>query len=243
MAGRPYYAFDLDGTLSDIHGLNDYLDFFRINISNNDYHQKLEAAYKIFIRKIVEKTDIQECTLFNLDMIFLIIKENVSDAVIYSNNSDPNVLVFVKDVIEGLVGRPVFCYLMHWDHELRKNEIVRGDPGNARKTWSVLKKAFAKCGHDVRPEQVFYFDDQEHPDLKGQVNYTKVKEYRTDLDLNNELIRKIFYESLEESGINQPLVANNNFNELPNMEGGKRTRTRYRRRKTSKKTNKKRKSK
>lgn len=270
MAGRLYYAFDLDGTLSDIHDLNDYLDFFRINISNNR-RQNLNAAYDIFIKKIVEKTNKQECTLFNLDMIFLIMRENVSDAVIYSNNSDPNVLVFVKDVIEGLVERPVFCYLMHWDHDLRKNEIVRGDPGNARKTWLVLKRAFAECGHDVKPEQVFYFDDQEHPDLRRKVNYTKVKEYRTDLDLNNELIRKIFYESLQESGINQALVANNfnelepipnmegfeepqinqalvanKFNELPSMPnqgGGKRTRSRYRRLKTSKNTNKKKKSK
>jgi hypothetical protein len=261
---RKYYAFDLDGTLSDIHGLNDYLDFFKMHISN-------DAAYKIFISKIAEKVDKRECTLFNLKMIFLIIREKISDAVIYSNNSDPNVLAFAKDVIEALLKRPVFCYLMHWNHHLRNNEIVRGDRGNARKTWSVLKKAFAECGHDVKPEQVYYFDDQIHPDLKRSVNYTKVKEYRTNLDLNNELISKIFRESLEESGIIQPLVANNNFNVIENnnesginpplvpninqklvvnnifndlvpinKEGGKRTRSRYRRRKVNKKTNKKR---
>jgi hypothetical protein len=235
---RKYYAFDLDGTLSDIHDLNDYLDFFKMQISN-------DAAYKIFIEKIAEKTDIRKCTLFNLDMIFLIIREKISDAVIYSNNSDPNVLVFVKDVIEALVKRPVFCYLMHWDHVFRNNEIVRGDPGNARKTWPVLKRAFAECGHDVKPEQVYYFDDQIHPDLKRSVNYTRVKEYRTNLDLNNELISKIFRESLEESGINQQLVANKNFNDLVpiNQEGGKRSRSRYRRCKVNKKTNKKKKSK
>jgi len=244
---RKYYAFDLDGTLGDFHDyLHDYIDFFKMQISNDAaYKIKLDAAYKIFIEKIAEKTDIRECTLFNLDMIFLIIRENVSDAVIYSNNSDPNVLAFAKDVIEALVKRPVFCYLMHWNHKFRNNEIVRGDRGNARKTMPVLKRAFAECGHDVKPEQVVFYDDQIHPDLVENLreNYIHIDAYRA--DSNKKLTSKLFIESINESGINQPLVANNNFNELVpiNQEGGKRTRSRYRRRKVNKKTNKKRKSK
>ena len=234
-----HYAFDLDGTLGDFHDyLHDYIDIFKAQTSNNSRRQKLETAYKTFIYKIAEKVDKRECTIFNWSMILLIIRENISNAVIYSNNSDPNILNFAKDIIEALVKRPVFCYLMHWNHHLRNNEIVRGDRGNARKTWSVLKKGFLEgCDVIVEPDQVVFYDDQIHPDLVKNLrkNYIHIDDYRT--KSNNALIRQLFDESIRESGlINDEPLNQGNFNELPEMpqDGGKR------RRKTSKKTNKKR---
>ena len=234
-----HYAFDLDGTLGDFHDyMHDYIDIFKAQTSNNSRRKKLDSAYQIFISKIVEKIDLQECTIFNLQMIFLIVKNNVSNAVIYSNNSNPNILNFAKDVIEALLKRPVFCYLMHWNHHFRNNEIVRGDRGNARKTWSVLKKGFLEgCDVIVEPDQVVFYDDQIHPDLVKKLgkNYIHIDDYRT--KTNNALIRKLFDESITESGLtnDQPLNEGN-FNVLPEMpqDGGRR------KRKTNKRTNKKR---
>jgi hypothetical protein len=245
---QKYYAFDLDATLGDFGEIANLLDYFYVEGASADLKIKLDAAYTVFIGKVVANVENGSCKLFNPEILDVIDQNKVQQAIIYSNNSHRETLVFAKDVIEGLFGRSVFCFLMEWGHPYRTNEIVKGDPGNARKTWLTLQRGFSEgCSINVEPDQVLFYDDQKHPDLMNLLreNYKHIRGYVTDFNKEVETLSTVIIESLAEASLNgdeayHKLLGNlYPFNNITG--GGKKTRSRYRKKRKTrcKKLNKK----
>jgi len=195
-----YYGFDLDNTIGNFED-DVYLDWFYIEGASNKLNTTLKKAYDIFVNKVV--THIHKTKIFNPFILNLINKNNISNAVIYSNNSNLDTLIFAKNVIENFVGHGVFCFLMHWDHRFRTTEIVKGDPGNALKRWATLKRGFREgCGiKGLKPEQVYFYDDQRHQDLMKELGdrYINIKPY--EVDINVEFVNILALKSIEEIGL------------------------------------------
>ena len=202
-----YYGFDLDNTIGNFED-DEYLDWFYIKGASNKLNAMLVKAYNIFVNKVA--TRIYDTKIFNPLILKLIVDKNISNAVIYSNNSNLDTLIFAKNVIEIFLKRDVFCFLMHWDHKFRSTEIVKGDPGNALKRWATLKRGFREgCGvKGLKPEQVYFYDDQQHQDLIKELGdrYNNIKPY--EVDVNFEFINILALESIEEFG----LFDDNEFN-------------------------------
>jgi hypothetical protein len=226
-----FYGFDLDHTLGDFSYLDKYLDFFKFEdpIKTSDsLKTKLDNGYKVFIKNVVagihrnnsvnsvNKTNKNSyiptgiCKIFNPELLEFFVENKAKfesgefKAIIYSNNTYYETLRFAKDVIEEYVGCEIFCYLMHWDHKFRNDEIVKGDPGNARKTWAILKKGFETgCGGEPEPANVKFYDDLIHEELVKTLddNYVHLTAYyavpSTDLLMESVLI------ACEESGLDE----------------------------------------
>jgi len=244
-----YYAFDLDRTLGDFGEIANLLDYFYIEGASGELKNKLDDAYNKFIEKIVANVRNGSCKLFNPEILNVIGENKVENAIIYSNNSHRETLIFAKDVIEGLFGRSVFCFLMEWDHPYRTNEIVNGDPGNARKTWLTLQRGFLEgCNVNVEPDQVLFYDDQKHPDLMNNIgtNYQNIIPYITNFKDDIEALSFATIQSLAEARLN----GDEDYKRLSGKlypfntvtGGGKKTRSRYRKKRKTicKKSNKKR---
>jgi hypothetical protein len=195
-----YYGFDLDNTIGNFED-DGYLDWFHIEGASNKLNATLKKAYDIFVNKVV--IHIHKTKIFNPLILKLIIENNVSNSVIYSNNSNLDTLVFAKNVIEKFIGHEVFCFLMHWGHRFRTTEIVKGDPGNALKRWVTLKRGFREgCGiKGLKPEQVYFYDDQRHQDLMKELGdrYNNIKSYEA--DINVEFVNNLALKSIEEIGL------------------------------------------
>jgi hypothetical protein len=179
-----YYAFDLDNTLGDFTRLEYFLDIL-------DYNKEI---YNNFVNECVKRSGLG---IFNPKMIS-ILKSTNNKCIIYSNNPCINKLVFAKDYLEKLLDKKIFYNLLDWNHPLRVNEIVHGDPGNATKSWNVLQKGlFQAFGVLVEPDNVVFFDDLPHRDLIKVLgnNYVQVEEY------NNSVAIKDLFECLK-SAIN-----------------------------------------
>lgn len=240
-----HYAFDLDATIGDFDKVADILDYFYVYNVSFELNKKLIDAYYIFVEKIVEQIKNGSCKIFNPEILHVIQDNNVQNAVIYSNNSHYETLVFAKDVIEAYFNRPVFCFLMHWGHDFRIDEIVSGDPGNGRKTWLVLKRAFKECSLEVKPDQVLFYDDQKHPDLMQVLgeNYIQVRYYRG--EFNSEAIKYSVARSLTEVGLDNDDEYKTSIEPIGQIFGGsKKTRSKRKVKGTKKnKANKKKKTK
>lgn len=111
--------------------------------------------------------------------------------VIYSNNSSLEMLEFARDVIHTAVGSEVFCSCVHWEHSLRQHEIVPGDPGNGKKTWTTLQSIYVKdLGILPSLKKTLFYDDQHHPDLEAALgqNYILVKAYEYKVPRHRQLM-------------------------------------------------------
>jgi hypothetical protein len=204
-----YYVFDLDGTLTNQYSYFYFLsDFkprgvYRTDDSeytphlNTEYQDVLDTAYTQFVHLVAVKESsktplglLRPGILSVCREILRQQKEGLCDsALMYSNNPNPMVLEFVRDVIHKILGAPIFCTLADWNHPLRTSEITPGQPGAAEKTWDTLHQIITKeCGgHQVTPQHVMFFDDQHHPNLEEVLpsgNYIRVSPYtfKTSID-------------------------------------------------------------
>jgi hypothetical protein len=245
---QKYYAFDLDATLGDFGEIANLLDYFYVEGASDDLKIKLDMAYKLFIGKVVVNVRNGSCLLFNPEILNVIGKNKVENAIIYSNNSHRETLVFAKDVIEGLFGRSIFCFLMEWGHPFRTNEIVKGDRGNGAKTWLTLQRGFLEgCDITIEPDQVLFYDDQKHNDLMNVLggNYKHIRGYVIDFDKEVERLSNATIESLAETGLNGDEEYHTLLGKLYPFNnvtgGGKKTRSHYRKKRKTicKKSNKK----
>jgi hypothetical protein len=234
---QKYYGFDLDETLGDFGEIANFLDYFYVEGASNDLQIKLRTAYKLFIGKVVANVINGSCKLFNPEILNVIDENKVENAIIYSNNSHRETLIFAKDVIEGYFERSIFCFLMEWGHPFRTEEIVKGDRGNGAKKWLTLKEGFLK-GCDVKnvePDQVLFYDDQKHHDLSKVLgeNYKHIRGYVTSFDEEVNPLSDAIVESLNEAYLNGDeeyhRLSGNLYPFNNNVSGGgKKTRTRYR---------------
>ena len=105
----------------------------------------------------------------------------VQGVFIYTNNGSLELAEFVRDVIHRVVRYAVFDDVIHFYHPLR----VVGSDGKTpnQKTWFELHKLLVLGGvgapATVLPNEVLFFDDQQHTDLMSVLgpNYIKVPEY------------------------------------------------------------------
>jgi hypothetical protein len=205
----PCFVFDLDETLANVYTPYYFLyDLQRqATYSHTKPPSKktsltppprltplIKVAYDDFIDKIAE----QEKSSDPLGIIrpgILQIMEHLRDmktkglcegVVIYSNNGSLANLHFVRDVIHRAIdSADLICDCIHWHNPVRRSEYTSPiREGAADKTWAVMKKILIKgaCkvpSKRVQPNDVYFFDDQSHPDLEEVLgdNYIHMNEY------------------------------------------------------------------
>lgn len=217
--------FDLDETLANV-----YTPFYFLGDLKPDVFIKdadivraknspeltvaLEAAYKIFVRKVA-LGELGEIPLGVLRPGILEIMQQIKrwrmeglDArvAIYSNNGHLLMLQFVRDVIEAAIGAPgMICDCIYWADPRRAAEIEKNKPGYAKKTIAVLMDALKNgpCAApaDLTPEQIMFFDDQLHPDLIAALDWRYIHVKPHSFKTPAHLIRKLYVEALREAGI------------------------------------------
>ena len=208
-----YYGFDLDHTLGDFKYIDKYLDFFYMERTvTPSLSNKLRNAYAFFIDEVVKHIRSGELHMFNPEILNTIVslksdfENDIATALIYSNNTHYETLMFAKDVIEKYVGADIFCYMMDWNHGFRVNEIDKQEPGSANKTWDVLYKGFnTGCGDTPTPDQVIFYDDMSHTNLievLGPTNYKLIAPYTSTLEeASLDILTKSIISSLKSSSL------------------------------------------
>lgn len=217
--------FDLDETLANV-----YTPFYFLGDLKPDVFSKdadiiraknspeltlaLEAAYKIFVRKVA-LAEIKEAPLGILRPGILEIMNQIKlwrmeglDArvAIYSNNGHLLMLQFVRDVIEAAIGAPgMICDCIYWADPRRAAEVEKNKPGYAKKTIAVLMDALKNgpCAApaDLTPEQIMFFDDQLHPDMIAALDWRYIHVKPHSYKAPAHLVRKFYVEALREAGI------------------------------------------
>jgi hypothetical protein len=180
-----YIVFDLDETLAHVHSVFYFLMYLNYPLFNKDQNpsqplirqNKLEDAYKKFVKAVAEKEDSEEPLGILAPGILDLMKQlkrfkdsgKLKGVAIYSNNGFLLNLHFVRDVIHEIVG-PLICDCIHWGHHERQVEYTMPiSPSGARKTWAVLAKILqtgpCKAPPTLKPSDVYFVDDLKHPDL------------------------------------------------------------------------------
>ena len=222
-----YFVFDLDETLGNMHSLFYFIcdlkhnTFFknadpqRIKQPPEELIEPLDVAYKTFV-DLIASTELSDSPLgFVRPGILEAMKQlkgmkesgKCKNVLIYSNNPVLSSLEFMHDVIHSAVGSDdLICDCIHWYHPDRKVEWIEPyDPGHALKTWAVLSKIMkegpCQAPDSLSPEEVYFFDDQSHPDLLkvlGPRYFSMMAyPYKTPFDR----ITTLYKQSLDTSGI------------------------------------------
>jgi hypothetical protein len=217
-----YVVFDLDETLAEVYPLFYFLCDLRLQKTTGDTKTipdeleiPLNDAYTLFVHLVAE----QEVSMMPLGILrpgILQVMEtikklkdegNVSGCAMYSNNGSLSMLEFVSDVIQLVLNDyTLFCDHIHWGREGRQREYsLPRRPGYANKTWTVLsmllKSGPCAAARDLKPTDVYFFDDLEHPDLKAKLGsqYIHVEPYT--FKASFQRIAELYYNALMEAGI------------------------------------------
>ena len=123
----------------------------------------------------------------------------VKHVLIYSNNGHLQSLEFIRDLIHKYLGtNNLIGECIHWNHHMRDEERI---PGVANKTWNVIKNimvnGLCNAPSDLRPDNVFFFDDLDHIDLQRALGrkYYKVPAYNFKASFDR--IAEIYGKALE----------------------------------------------
>ncbi len=218
-----YFIFDMDETLAELYSVY----YFIATLKNDEempesLKKSLDDSYKIFVEKVLNKEKSNEPLGILRPGILEIMKQlsnlqkqgKVKNVVIYSNNGHLESLYFIRDLIHLYVkSNNLIKECIHWDHPMRKEEI-NGRPGAANKTWNVLKNILVKgncvADPDLKAEDVYFFDDLDHTDLKRNlgINYYQVPGYNFKASINR--LSQIFRESTENINKNDMEILKNN---------------------------------
>jgi hypothetical protein len=201
-----YYVFDLDQTLvGDIGPFNKYLEQLeaqRINTSSRN-------IYTIFVQKIAN----QEASNNPIGLLrpgILSFMKQISDektkglcqgAVIYSNNSYLKNLEFVRDVIEMVLGKTLFCACIERHHPTRPGPDKTNNPP---KTFDELKNILlnekaCNANETLEPKDIVFFDDIHDHQLRKELpktNYNHVEAYTKKPNLS--MIHTLYNQALLE---------------------------------------------
>lgn len=227
----PYFVFDLDETLANVYTPYYFLyDLQRqATYSNTAAPSKkisltppprliplITVAYQEFVGRIVEE-ERSDKSLGILRPGIIHIMEQLRDmktqglcegVAIYSNNGSLANLHFVRDIIHMAIGTSdLICDCIHWHHPFRREEYTKPvREGAADKTWSVMKKILIKGAckappYRVHPANVYFFDDQSHPNLEEVLgdNYIHMNEYPYKAPFNR--VAQLYIDSLEKAGL------------------------------------------
>jgi hypothetical protein len=198
-----FLVFDLDETLANVYSAYYFLASLKLQETVRESHSRsilpvpvrvqrqLQHAYELFVERVLteEESDHPLGILRPgiLEVMTAIRDLQQAGAVhcvsIYSNNSHLESLHFVRDLIHRhLQTNDLIRDCIHWNHPKRGEERVL-IPGFPNKTWSVLKRIMeegpCQAPPPLRPQQVHFFDDLEHWDLKRTLgpNYHQVPPY------------------------------------------------------------------
>ncbi len=227
----PCFVFDLDETLANVYTPYYFLYDLRRQTSTIPKKQPykkvahspparlaplIKAAYEEFVQRIADE-ERSDTPLGILRPGILHIMERLRDmkaqglcegVVIYSNNGSLANLQFVRDVIHRAIGTSdLICDCIHWHHPFRKSEHTHPiQEGAADKTWAIMKKILTKgaCkvpSGQVQPNNVYFFDDQSHPDLEDVLgdNYIHMNEYPYKTPFNR--VARIYLKSIQSAGL------------------------------------------
>lgn len=224
MGGR-YFIFDMDETLAELYSVYYFIASLRLketlervnkDEANNipeSLNTSLNKAYNKFVEKVLsEETSNEPLGILRpgvLDIMTRLYKLQkkglVKHVLIYSNNGHLQSLEFIRDLIHKHLGtNNLIRECIHWNHHMRDEErLIR--PGAANKTWNVIRNimvnGLCNAPSDLRPDNVFFFDDLDHVDLQNALgnNYYKVPAYNFKASFDR--IADIYKEALLSLGV------------------------------------------
>lgn len=189
-----YVGLDLDNTIGDFASLFPFFGYTPPSLSSTDLNpdilniQKGTRAYNKIVKILADKEISNEpFGIFNPDMIKkLIIMKKEKDAgkikgiVIYSNNASKEIIQFVADMLDFIVGSKSGApFIDDFAHRYDQRRIRLDKKGDELfiKTVDFLKELLGN--EDIADEELIFYDDQFHPDLKYTLGnrYKLVKKY------------------------------------------------------------------
>lgn len=195
-----YFVFDLDETLANLYSAYYYVSSLRLksqldtSIFPIELEKQLEHAYQLFVERILKEESNKPLGILRpgilqimSSLLTLKKKGKIANVIIYSNNSSLESLEFIRDLIHTHINnKHLISDCVHWDHPLRTKEKLLY-PGMYPKTWNTISEIILqKSSRIVRPKNVYFFDDLDHPDLQKtlQNNYYKVPPYEFKASVN-----------------------------------------------------------
>jgi len=227
-----YFVFDLDETLAEMYSVYYFIASLKLRETVATarpqrraiapvprwLQTELNRAYECFVERVLEEeTSAKPLGILRpgildimTDIHVLPCEGAIKDVVIYSNNGHLESLHFIRDLIHRHLGRTdLIKDCIHWHHPMRDEEriLIAGFPN---KTWNVLRRIMtsAPCHapSSLRPQDVHFFDDLEHSDLKRtlQGNYHQVPPYEFKASFTR--LANIFRDCLVESNVSQEAI-------------------------------------
>jgi hypothetical protein len=225
-------VFDLDETLAELYSVYYFIASLKLRdtvLAQQSRNRsiapvpvwlqtELNRAYECFLHRVLEEeTSAKPLGILRpgiLDIMTNIhslqVAGVIQDVVIYSNNSHLESLHFVRDLIHRYLGRPdLIKDCIHWYHPMRDEEriLIAGFPN---KTWNVLRRIMTSppchAPPSLRPQDVHFFDDLEHWDLKRvlQQNYHQVQPYEFKASFTRLAV--LFKDCLREANVSQEAI-------------------------------------
>jgi FMN phosphatase YigB (HAD superfamily) len=204
-------VFDLDGTIGDFMSVDYFSYIYDIEtiLSDNNskiHRKKLKEEYKTyddetlkflkelketFEDKMIKEGFTQLLLRPNIVEIIRLLKKEVKDFLIYSNNGNLYNLEFAGRAIENMTYNPgLFKAYMHRSDSIR-DEFDGMLTGSRLKTVKTIKKA-VKRFLNYEPSRIIFFDDIVHPDLMYNMDVNYVNVNRFDANLTEDKLEKIF---------------------------------------------------
>jgi hypothetical protein len=197
-----YFIFDMDETLAELYPVYYFVASLRLKEScegdkslcahiPGSLLSSLDKAYHLFVQNIMEvESSKKPLGILRPGILPVMQKLNqlkqsgkIKNVVIYSNNGHLESLEFIRDIIHKyLKTDDLIKECIHWNHHMRDEERQMR-PGAANKTWNVLRNILVdgncKAPDSIEPDNIYFFDDLEHPDLQRNLggNYYKVPGY------------------------------------------------------------------
>ena len=224
MGGR-YFIFDMDETLAELYSVYYFIASLRLketlervnkDEANNipeSLNTSLNKAYNKFVEDVLSEEISNEPlgilrpgVLDIMTRLYKLQKKGlVKHVLIYSNNGHLQSLEFIRDLIHKHLGtNNLIMDCIHWHHPMRDEErVIR--PGVANKTWNVIRNimvnGLCNAPSDLRPDNVYFFDDLDHIDLQNALgnNYYKVPAYNFKASFDR--IADIYKEALLSLGV------------------------------------------
>jgi hypothetical protein len=178
----------------------------------------LDKAYHLFVQSIIEvESSNTPLGILRPGILTVMQKLNqlqksgkIKNVVIYSNNGHLESLEFIRDIIHKyLKTSDLIRECIHWNHHMRDEErLMRA--GAANKTWNVLRNILVegncKAPATIEPNNIFFFDDLDHPDLQRNLggNYYKVPAYNFKASFDR--LQLIYRNALNQADVNTGML-------------------------------------